>query len=207
MMVSLPLFYTIVKLTGFAINFGIQIFFTLHTTCYFNSLPLFSILFPRTFSALMIPASTTPTSMILRFMLYAPAIVASFPYRTVFTLMPSYNTESTSVLACSVAVTSAEIAFVVVHVLGGVVFGRCRRRGSRWKHMMVVRCTVMSRYFLMTTCRVMIACVLMVLGSILAWAFAFLVIGFTAYRAWVQDHFDVLICHFESFVRDEERQS
>ena len=185
MTVSLPLFYTIVKLTGFAITFGIQIFFTLHTTYYFNSLPLLLMLFSKAFPALMIPASTTPTSMILRLVLYAPTIMAGFPYRAVFTLMPSYNTESTSVLACSVVVTSAEIAFVIVHVLGGVVFWRCRRRGSREKHMTVVRCTVMIRYSLVITCAVVIAGVLMVLGTILAWAFAFLVIGFTAYRAWI----------------------
>jgi hypothetical protein len=183
MMVSLPLFYTIVKLTGFAITFGIQIFFTLHTTCYFNSLPLSPIIFPRTFSALMTPASTTPTSMILRFMLYAPTIVACFPYRTVFTLVPSCVTERASVLACSVVAASAEIAFVVA--AGGLVCGRCRRGGSRGKHMTVARCTVMTRYFLMPTCMVVIACVLMILGSILAWASVFLVIGFTAYRAWV----------------------
>jgi hypothetical protein len=185
-MVSLPLFYTIVKLTGFAITFGIQIFFTLHTTCYFNSLPLSPIIFPRTFSALMTPASTTPTSMILRFMLYAPTIVACFPYRTVFTLVPSCVTERASVLACSVVVTSAEVAFVVA--LEGLVCGRCRRRGSRGEHMTVVRCTVMIHCSLVITCAVVIAGVLMVLGTnrtILAWAFAFLVIGFTAYRAWV----------------------
>jgi hypothetical protein len=207
MMVSLPLFYTIVKLTGFAITFGIQIFFTLHTTYYFNSLPLLLMLFSKTFPALMIPASTTPTSMVLRLMLCAPAIVASFPYRTVFTLMPSCNTESASVFTCSVVMTSAEITFVVVHVLGGVVCGRYRRRGSRGKHMTVVRCTVMTRYFLMPIFMVMIACVPMALGLILAWAFAFLVIRFTAYRAWVQDHFDVLVGHFESFARNEERES